>query len=124
MPYLFLWGIQRKPRASSCSSIPDAPAVVTLTVRATGGLRSCQACTTHVPGGTAGISKLPSTAACVKWPPAITWTNATIRGWTLQKMRTRPGLVNVQVLASPRPYCPRSNGSGPDAENTLWSKGS
>src|SRR5207253_8112340 len=40
---------------------------------------------------------------------AITCTNATIRGWMLQKTRTRPGLVNVQVLASPRPYCPRSN---------------
>src|SRR5213592_558026 len=47
-----------------------------------------------------------------------------MRGWTLQKMRTRPGLVNVKPFASPRPYWPRSNWFGSLAENTLWSKGS
>src|SRR5438128_1618635 len=71
-----------------------------------------------------GDFEAASAAAWVKWLPAMTCTNATIRGWMLQKTRTKPGFVNVQVLASPRPYCPTSKGLGPEAENTLWSKGS
>ncbi|PYO60741.1 MAG: hypothetical protein DMD28_12135 [Gemmatimonadetes bacterium] len=70
------------------------------------------------------MAKLPSAAGWVKKRVAITSTNATMRGWTLQNTRTKPGLAKMWPFASPRPYLPKSNWLGSLTEKTLWSNGS
>src|SRR6266850_2165754 len=45
---------------------------------------------------------------------------AVICGWMLQNTRYVPGDMNVRWRDSPARYSPRSNGCGPESENTLW----
>src|SRR6266516_3219598 len=66
----------------------------------------------------------PSPEGCVEKRVAITCTYATMRGCTLQNTRTSPACEKVRLLASPRPYSPRSKLSESLTEKTLWLNGS